>query len=216
MIFGRTPSVPDHDAFKREALSHTNALYAAALSMTRNAHDAEDLVQETYLKAFRFWSHYQRDTNCKAWLFRILTNTYINRSRKTQRVVGVLDPADLETTTSAWDDAGTASETPETVFVDRLFPEHVRSAIEALPEAFRIPVILADLHDFSYKEIAEIMDCPVGTVMSRLFRGRKRLQEQLFAYAVELGIIEPREARGEDGAISLEAYRNRRKAAGEG
>ena len=105
--------------------------------------------------------------------------------------------------------------TPESAYLKQLFPEHVREAVENLPENFRIPVILADLQDFSYKEIAEIMECPVGTVMSRLFRGRKKLQEALFEYAVEQGIIPRGMAEDDNGVLSLEVFRTRKKASGE-
>jgi len=199
-------------AFKQEALPHMEALYGTALYMAREPALAEDLVQETYLKAFRFWHRYEKGTNCKAWLFRILTNTFINRNRRKKRPIVSIDASEQELSSALVAETSRYYDTPEADYLGKLFPEHVQRAIEELPENFRIPVVLADLHDFSYKEIADIMECPVGTVMSRLFRGRKRLQEALFDYALELGVITRSAARDDDGTISIEAYRSRKKA----
>jgi RNA polymerase sigma-70 factor (ECF subfamily) len=201
-------------AFKNEALSHMETLYSAALYMTRDPGRAEDLVQDTYLKAYRFWDQYQAGTNCKAWLFRILTNTYINRNRRKPRLHVSFDDLPMEIDSTSMAEGSRFYQTPDAHFLRELFPEHVQRALESLPDSFRLPVILADLQDFSYKEIADIMDCPVGTVMSRLFRGRQRLQEALFEYAVETGIIPRQAAVADDGTLSLEAYRKRRAAAG--
>ncbi|MCB9786870.1 MAG: sigma-70 family RNA polymerase sigma factor [Deltaproteobacteria bacterium] len=203
-------------AFNEEALVHMDSIFNAARYMTRDAAAAEDLVQETFLRAFRFWDRYKPGTNCKAWLFRILTNTFINKNRKRQRTYSLIEDADTDAGIDGPLESSAFYSTPEQEYLSQLFPEHVRAAVEALPDNFRIPVILADLHDFSYKEIAEMMDCPVGTVMSRLFRGRKQLQEELFGYALELGIISPASARDEDGTISLETYRARKKSAAAG
>lgn len=214
MIFFKSRKEESEASFKQEALPHMKSLYNAALYMTRNPHEAEDLVQETLMRAHRFWHRYQPGTNCKAWLFRIQTNTFINRNRKKQRTYSLIENADSDSELEhPTDDSGYYS-TPESEYMRKLFPAHVQAAVEELPEAFRLPVILADLQDFSYKEIAEIMDCPVGTVMSRLFRGRKRLQEKLFDYAVQQGIIDKSAAAADDGTISLETYRERKKAAG--
>lgn len=201
-------------SFEAEALVHMHALYNSALYLARDPAKAEDLVQETLLKAFRFWHRYERGTNCKAWLFRILTNTFINRNRRKQHLQESMDATERDYSSALMSEQSSFYETPDTTYLSRLFPEHIREAVDGLPENFRVPVVLADLNDFSYKEIADIMDCPVGTVMSRLFRGRKRLQEILFDRAVELGIIRQEDARGDDGAISLAAYRERRKVAG--
>jgi RNA polymerase sigma-70 factor (ECF subfamily) len=197
--------------FNREALTHMQTLYRGALFMTKDPAAAEDLIQETFLKAHRFWHRYEPGTNCKAWLFRIMTNTFINRSRKRKVLHASIDDVDAEISSSPIHDHNGFYGTPESSFMSQFFPEHIRQAVESLPESFRIPVVLADLHDFSYKEIAEMVDCPVGTVMSRLFRGRKKLQEILFDYAVEQGIIEKQDARDEEGAISLEAYRAKKR-----
>ena len=203
-------------SFKSEALVHMDTLYNAAVYLTRNSTEAEDLVQETLLKAFRFWDRYEPGTNCKAWLFRIQTNTFINRQRKKRPTCAYIDNADSDESVASIQSAASFYGTPETDYLSRLFPEHIKAAVDALPETFRLPVVLADLQDFSYKEIAEIMDCPVGTVMSRLFRGRQRLQEELFEYAVELGVIKARDARDDNGAISMEAYRQSKQAQGSG
>ncbi len=212
--FGRKKDEETRRAFEREALPHSHVLYSAALYMTREPAGAEDLVQETMLKAFRFWHRYEQGTNCKAWLFRILTNTFINRNRKKQHLHESIDASEREVSSGMLAETVGFYETPEMDYLGKLFPEHVKQAVESLPENFRIPVILADLHDFSYKEIADIMECPVGTVMSRLFRGRKRLQEMLFEYALELGVIKRDDAVDSQGAVSLNVYRERRKAAG--
>jgi len=202
-------------AFQNEALQHMESLYNAALYMTRGEEEAQDLVQETFLKAYRFWDRYQQGTNCKAWLFRIMTNTFINRNRRKQRLLTPIEDAIAEASSATHDRSKSDFyQTPESSYMARLFPEHVQKAVEELPDNFRIPVVLADLHDFSYKEIADIMDCPVGTVMSRLFRGRKKLQETLFEYAVEQGYIPKKKALASDGTISLDAYREHKKATG--
>ncbi len=199
-------------AFQQEAMAHFDALFESAKYMTRGGDEAQDLVQDTLLKAFRFWDRYQPGTNCKAWLFRIMTNTYINSLRKRRPMMGLLD--EVDSSEESFDTYG-ASEfysSPEKRAEGRMIPERVQRAIESLPENYRVPVVLADLQDFSYKEISEILDCPVGTVMSRLHRGRKQLQELLFEHAVEVGVIPTSSATLEDGTLSLDAYRERRKA----
>lgn len=201
-----------HAEFKREALAHMAPLYRTALYMTRKPEAAQDLVQDTYLKAHRFWHRYQPGTNCKAWLFRIMTNTFINQNRRKARIFMEMDDTKFEVSRSPLHQKNRFYGNPDAQYMQELFPEHVQKAVESLPETFRIPVILADLQDFSYKEIAEMMDCPVGTVMSRLFRGRKKLQELLFEYAVEQGIIAQEDAKDDEGAISLDAYRDRKAA----
>ena len=202
-------------AFNLEAMVHFDALYEGARYMTRGSDEAQDLVQETLLKAFRFWDRYQPGTNCKAWLFRILTNTFINSTRKRRPTAGILD--EVDSAERAFDTYGASNfyQSPDIQAAGRMVPERVQRAIEELPETFRVPVVLADLQDFSYKEIAEILDCPVGTVMSRLHRGRQRLQEQLFEHAVEAGVIPRDDAALEDGTLSLDAYRARRKSRGQ-
>lgn len=203
-------------SFRQEALVHMSSLYQAARYMTRDDAAAEDLVQDTLLKAHRFWHRYKEGTNCKAWLFRIQTNTFLNGTRKKSKAMTLIEDADTDAATDGLYEQSSFYGSPETRYLQGAMPEVIQEALEALPESFRIPVVLADLQDFSYKEIAEIIGCPVGTVMSRLFRGRKRLQEALFAHAVEQGIIDPATARDADGALSLDAYRARKKVRGGG
>jgi RNA polymerase sigma-70 factor (ECF subfamily) len=197
------------EEFEAEALLHLDALYASALRFTRDPRDAEDLVQDTFLRACRFLDRFEPGTNLKAWLFRILTNTFINRYRRTTRERSLVDGPEREMVTDQFHspDAAEKAENPERVMLDRLVSTDVLAAIDAVPIDFRMVVILADIHDFSYKEIAEILDVPVGTVMSRLFRGRRHLQRSLAGYAAEAGILgEP--AGGEK--IDLDTYRRRR------
>lgn len=167
-------------------------LYSAALRMTRNPADAEDVVQETYLKAYRAYDTFKAGTNLKAWLYRILTNTYINRYRKQQRrpsevELGELEDLYLFKRLGESGGAG-ASRSAEEEVLESIVDADVKSALESLPENFRLPVLLADVEGFSYKEIAEIMDVPIGTVMSRLHRGRKALQKRLWDVARERGL----------------------------
>ena len=200
--------------FEQEALPHLPALYSAAVRMTRNEKDAEDLVQDTLLRAYRFFDTFQAGTNCKAWLFRIMTNVFCNHYREREREHVVMNEAEsssanLEQFVGGTTEAGDV----ETALLGRMVSGDVERALAAVPPDFRMAVILADLEDFSYKEIAEIMDCPAGTVMSRLFRGRKILQELLHDYAVEQGIIQdakPAEAKDPTAPVDIAAYRRRR------
>jgi RNA polymerase sigma-70 factor (ECF subfamily) len=158
------------DEFEAEALRHLDALYRTALRMTRSEADAEDLVQETYIRAFRFREQFTLGTNMKAWLFRILTNTFINTYRR-----------------MATDRAASSSPDPEAELLNNVVDTEVTDALEELPEKFRTTVLL-DVEGFSYKEIAEMLSVPIGTVMSRLHRGRKFLQKRLYDLARERGI----------------------------
>jgi RNA polymerase sigma-70 factor, ECF subfamily len=185
----------DKERFAEQAMTHMAGLYSAALRMTRNPADAEDLVQETYLKAYRSFGSYEEGTNLRAWLYRILTNTYINAYRAKQRrpTEAVLDEVEdlyLYRRIGALE-AATASRSAEDQLMDMFTDDEVKDAMEALPETFRMAVYLADVEDFSYKEIAEMLDVPIGTVMSRLHRGRKAMQKALFDYAVARGLTEP-------------------------
>ena len=177
--------------FERDALQYLDQLYGAAMRMTRNPADAEDLVQETYLKAFAAFASFTDGTNLKAWLFRILTNTYINIYRKKQRQPfqsGTDDLSDGQIHEAA-SHTSRGLRSAEAEALDRLADTDVVEALAAVPEDFRMAVYLADVEGFSYKEIAEIMQTPVGTVMSRLHRGRKLLRELLEDYAIERGLI---------------------------
>lgn len=186
-----------NDAFEAEALGFLDALYRTGLRMTRSAADAEDLVQETYIRAFRFRDQFQPGTNLKAWLFRILTNTFINeyRKRSSQPVFSELDDVEEHTLyrTMAGRAAPSSSPEPEREVLENMVSSEVTSALEDLPEKFRSTVLL-DVEGFSYKEIAETLGIPIGTVMSRLHRGRKFLQGRLYEFARERGIAAVRSA----------------------
>ena len=179
------------DTFETEALSFLDALYRTALRMTRSEADAEDLVQETYIRAFRFRQQFTPGTNLKAWLFRILTNTFINsyRRRQAQPEFTELDDVDEFSLYRKMSDlrAASASPDPETEFLNGIVDTEVKDALGDLPEKFR-SVVLLDVEGFSYKEIAEMLGIPIGTVMSRLHRGRKFLQKRLLDLAQQRGI----------------------------
>jgi len=176
-------------------MQYAPQLYSAALRMTRNPADAEDVVQETFLKAYRAYDTFTEGTNLKAWLYRILTNTYINKYRKKQRrpnEVELGELQDLYLYKRLGEHSG-AQVSAESEALDLFVDEDIIEALESLPENFRLPVLYADVEGFSYKEIAEILDVPIGTVMSRLHRGRKALQRKLWNLAVEHGLVEPSE-----------------------
>lgn len=182
----------DQSTFAAQAMEYAPQLYSAAMRMTRNQADAEDLVQEAYLRAYRSFHTFQEGTNLRAWLFRILTNVYINTYRAKQRRPIETDLGDVEDLylyrRLGSMETAAASLSAESQFLD-LFPDdEVKEALENLPDNFRLPVILADVEGFAYKEIAEMLDIPIGTVMSRLHRGRKAMQRALYDYAVAHGL----------------------------
>jgi RNA polymerase sigma-70 factor (ECF subfamily) len=182
----------DREEFATQAMEYAPQLYSAALRMTRNQADAEDLVQDAYLRGFRSFHTFQEGTNLRAWLFRILTNAYINKYRAKQRRPIETDLADVEDLylyrRLGSMESAAASLSAEQQFFDLFTDETVKEALESLPDNFRLPVILADVEGFAYKEIAEMLDIPIGTVMSRLHRGRKAMQRALYEYAEANGL----------------------------
>ncbi|MCC5951066.1 MAG: sigma-70 family RNA polymerase sigma factor [Acidimicrobiia bacterium] len=200
----------DQADFAEQAMPFMAPLYSAALRMTRNPADAEDLVQETYLKAYRGFAGFREGTNLKAWLYRILTNTYINAYRAKQRRP---DETELDEGEDLFLfrrlgglEAAMAGRSAEDELMDFFTDAEVKAAVEALPESFRLAVLLADVEGFAYKEIAEMLDIPIGTVMSRLHRGRKALQKQLYEYASTRGLLPDETSDGvTDGRVGAGA-----------
>lgn len=176
-----------HEEFDREAIPHMDILYNYALRMTANPDDANDLVQETFLKAYRFWDKYEKGTNIRAWLFRIMKNSYINRYRKETKEPETVDYNDIQNfyNTIRYESSD-SNDLQEKIF-GGLLEDDVARAIESLPEDFRTVVILCDIEGLSYEEIADFVDCPIGTVRSRLHRGRKMLRDKLLSYAQRHG-----------------------------
>ncbi len=210
------------NSFQSEAMVHLDALYGVALRLTKNERDAEDLVQDTFLKAYTHFDKYKQGTNCKAWLFKILTNTFINRYRKKSKErVYLVDDQDYrplaERAVAPKENILELGARDEADWYSKLFSDKVKTALEEIPTDFRMVVLLADLYDFSYKETAEIVGCPIGTVMSRLYRGRRLLASKLVDYALETGTLshDPRVEVEEDGEMKkvIEFKRRRRKRA---
>jgi len=184
----------DQASFAEQAMEHMPSLFAAAMRMTRNKADAEDLVQETYLKAYRAFGGFQEGTNLRAWLYRILTNTFINIYRAKKRRP---DESNLEDVEDLYLyrrlgglEGAQAGRSAEDEVLDSFTEGEVKGALEALPDQFRMAVLLADVEGFQYKEIAEILDIPIGTVMSRLHRGRRALQKSLFEFGRQRRLVD--------------------------
>ena len=182
----------DQATFAEQAMEYAPQLYSHALRMTRNAADAEDLLQDTYLRGFRSFHTFEQGTNLRAWLFRILTNLYINSYRAKQRRPQETDLGEVEEVSLYRGVRGRerAADSAEDELLELFTDDEVKAALEDLPEAYRMPVLLADIEEFSYKEIAEILDIPIGTVMSRLHRGRKAMHRALLDFVTERGLIE--------------------------
>ncbi len=217
MFFGQKDSMQKKQkkwtrkAFEAEALPHMGILYGTALRMTRSPADAEDLVQDTFFKALRAKDQFEPGSNCKAWLFKILTNTFINKYRRRVKEREILTGPNKDSNLENFFKPESHKETldPENALVDRFLSDEVQAALESLPVDYRTIIVLSDVQGFAYKEVAEMADIPVGTVMSRLHRGRRLLQQKLFDFAKQEGVI-----RTDEGAYSLEAFRAQKKQAG--
>lgn len=217
MIFGRRSSQAD---FEREVMPHLQSLYGVAMRMTKSESDAEDLVQDAILRAYRFWDGFESGTNARAWLMRIMTNLFRNRYRERAREQEILDEAEASTA-NVGQFQGSAPRDAESALFGRMLSRDVEKALALLPPEFRLPVILADLEDLSYKEIADIMECPAGTVMSRLYRGRRMLQKMLSDYASkaaaegEAAAQSPRETATESSSdenlVDFESFKRSRQ-----
>lgn len=194
-IFNFAMVIPDekqrqlYEDFEREAVPHMDALFNFALKMTGDSDEADDLVQETYLKAFRFFDKFEKGTNCKAWLFRIMKNTYINKYRKETKEPDKVDYEEVENFYENVKPSSTDSAHLEKDIYDNLLDDELSEAINSLPDDFKTVVILCDIEGFTYEEIADFIDVPVGTVRSRLHRARKMLFTKLQKYASERGYI---------------------------
>ena len=222
-------TVSQRQEFEREALRYLDTLYGAALRLTRSAADAEDLVQDTILKAYRYYDRFEAGTNLKAWLLRILTNTFINRYRRATRERHVMDGVDANPVGDGVMSraAMRALTDPASVADRRMVAAEIQRALDTLPDDHRMMIVLADLEELSYREIADVVGCPIGTVMSRLHRARKAMQAQLMDHAVELGLapaaVAETAASAKTGGpaaqddvdpINLDAYRRKRGVAG--
>jgi RNA polymerase sigma-70 factor (ECF subfamily) len=217
MPFFDKKRLPKPDPFEEQTLEHLDALYAVSCRLTKAPLDAEDLVQDTLVKAMRAREQYEPGTNLKAWLFKILHNTFINKYRRGGLERIVLEGPDADPLADGWVSAASmrALRDPETQALRPLVQEEIHQALDELPEEFRLAVVLSDVEELSYKEIAEVMGCPVGTVMSRLHRGRRLLQKRLYDHAVFLGITPAGRAPAEEpGTVDIAQYRARKRGVG--
>jgi RNA polymerase sigma-70 factor (ECF subfamily) len=217
MSFFSTKRSLSPDPFETQVLSHLDALYAVACRLTKAPLDAEDLVQDALVKAMRARDQYQPGTNLKAWLFKILTNTFINKYRRGGLERVVLDGPDADPLADGWVSAASmrALRDPETQALRSIVAEEIHRALDELPEEFRLAVVLSDVEELSYKEIADVMDCPVGTVMSRLHRGRRLLQKRLYDHAVLLGIAPVNDAPSDEASsapVDIAQFRARKRS----
>ena len=218
----QTDNTKDSDGFAEECVGHLDALYGVACRLTRNPTEAEDLVQDALVKAMRARHQFLVCTKLKAWLFRILTNTFINKYRRGGLERTLFEGPDADPLADGWVSASTMRQLrdPEQLALQPMVEGEVGRALDALPAEFKLAVILCDVEEFSYEEIAEIMGCPIGTVMSRLHRGRKLLQRSLYEHALALGIVKGEERVGAVAGVpsgssptDLAAYRARKRAA---
>ncbi len=202
---------PDPENFEEQAIAHLDAMYAVACRMTKNPATAEDLVQDAMVKALRSRDQFQPGTNLKAWLLRITTNTFLNHYKRGGLERGVFEGPDAETLNDGWMSAESLRglRDAEALAVSPLLRDELSAALDSLPEEFRLPVVLCDIEELSYKEIAEVVGCPIGTVMSRLHRGRKLLKGRLYQQALEMGILR----EGDRKPANLDEYRAKRSAA---
>jgi RNA polymerase sigma-70 factor (ECF subfamily) len=202
------------ESFESEVLVHLDSLYAVALRMTRSPSDGEDLVQETVLKAIRARQQFEPGTNLRAWLLRILTNTFINRYRRGGMERSILEGPDADPLADGWVSNATleAMRDPEAAALRPVLEAEINRALDLVPDDFRLVVLLSDVEDLSYKEIAEIIGCPVGTVMSRLHRGRRLLKAHLYEHARALGIVSAETAIGgkNESPVDLSTYRRQK------
>jgi len=206
--------------FEREALTHVATLLAVGTRLTRNASEAEDLVQDALLKALRAREQFASGSNMRAWLLRILTNTFINRYRRGGLEKTLMEGPDADPLADGWVGASSmeAMRDPESQALRSLLEQEISAALDELPEEFRLAVVLSDVEELSYKEIAEIMGCPIGTVMSRLHRGRRLLKRRLYEHARAYGIVGPEAEVGaqradETPVVDLREYRAKREVA---
>ena len=222
MLRSTSENTKEADAFTEECLHHLDAMYGVACRLTRNPTEAEDLVQDALVKAMRARHQFLVGTNLKAWLFRILTNTFINKYRRGGLERSLLEGPDADPLADGWVSASTMRQLrdPEQVALLPIIEGEVGRALDALPAEFKLAVILCDVEEFSYEEIAQIMGCPIGTVMSRLHRGRKLLQRALYNHALALGIVKGEEHVGErveapkeSKTANLAEYRARKRGA---
>ena len=219
---GTAEKTKETDTFLEETLSHLDGMYAVACRLTRNPTEAEDLVQDSLVKAMRARDQYRPGTNLKAWLYRILTNTFINKYRRGGLERALFDGPDADPLADGWVSASTmrSLRDPEQIALLPIVEGEVRAALDALPAEFRLAVVLSDVEEFSYEEIAEIMGCPIGTVMSRLHRGRKLLQRALYSHALALGIVKGEETVGNAASgtspppADIAAYRAKKRGVG--
>jgi len=204
--------------FEREVLEHLPALLAVGSRLMRNGSEAEDLVQDSVLKAIRAREQFESGTNLKAWLLKILTNTFINRYRRGGLERSVLDGPDADPLADGWVSASTMESLrdPESQALRPILEAEIGKALEELPTEFRLAVVLSDVEDLSYKEISDVMGCPIGTVMSRLHRGRRMLKSRLYEHARAMGIVGPEAVVGEveerNPVVEMETYRVKKGA----